>query len=66
MNDPAGNDARKHNYYKKLLQLYDQGTLGKPGLTEIDICHDDWCAIYRGGYCNCNPEVRVRLPVERN
>ena len=35
-------------------------------LTEVDIYHKDWCRIYRGGYCNCDPDVRLRLPQRRN
>jgi hypothetical protein len=38
-----------------------------PGrLTDVDICHDDWCRIYQGGYCNCDPEIHLRPPPEHN
>jgi hypothetical protein len=53
-------DPMKHNYYKKLMALYAAEKLPRRGLSEVDILHDDWCAIYTGGYCNCQPEIRVR------
>ena len=60
------NELLRHNYYKKLLKLYEQGKLRTPNLTLLDIYHDEWCAINRGGYCNCDPDIRLRLPAERN
>jgi hypothetical protein len=59
-------DPRKHNYYRKLMKLVENGTIPPDRLTEADVYHDDWCRIYRGGYCNCEPEIRVRPPVEAN
>jgi hypothetical protein len=35
-------------------------------LTEVDIYHDDWCGIYHGGYCNCDPELKLRPSPEEN
>jgi hypothetical protein len=55
-------DPTRHNYYAKLMKLYAQGQIPTKSLTEVDIYHDDWCAIYRGGYCNCDPHIRLRLP----
>ena len=60
-------DPRKHNYWKKLLKLFEQESNIFPGLiTSVDVCHDDWCRIYRGGYCNCDPEIILRPPSELN
>jgi hypothetical protein len=53
-------DLTKHNYYSKLLALYQRGGIPAASLTEVDIFHDDWCAVYKGGYCNCDPDVRLR------
>lgn len=55
-------DPTKHNYYRKLLELYEEGKVPSKSVTDVDIYHDDWCAIYRGGYCNCEPEIKLRLP----
>ena len=60
-------DPMKHNYMKKVMELFRQGKL-RPGIMPADICHDDWCGIYKGGYCNCDPEIKVYrvVDVERN
>ena len=51
-------DPRKHNYYEKLMNLVQEGKVPRGRITEVDICHDDWCRIYQGGYCNCDPEIK--------
>jgi hypothetical protein len=53
-------DPTKHNYYKKLMKLYTQGEISIALLTDVDICHDDWCEIHKGGYCNCDPDIILR------
>jgi hypothetical protein len=58
-------DPTKHNYYKKLMALYESANLTVGSLNEVDICHDDWCAIYDGKYCNCDPEVKLRAPAKQ-
>lgn len=52
----------KHNYGKKVLDLWRMGKCPAGDLTHVDIFHDGWCAIYHGGYCNCAPIVQVRAP----
>ena len=29
------------------------------GVHKVLIFHDDWCAIFRGSQCNCNPDVEM-------
>ena len=53
-------DPAKHNYYKKLMRLHRQGKIPTTSLTEVDIYHDDWCKVHKGGYCNCDPEIKLR------
>ena len=55
----AVNDPAKHNYMKKLLQLQAEGKLPKVGVNEVDVAHDGWCQVYKGGYCNCDPDIRL-------
>jgi hypothetical protein len=53
----------QHNYQVKLLHLYRSGKLAglTPGkLAHVDIYHDDWCNVFSGGVCNCNPDIKVR------
>jgi hypothetical protein len=55
-------DPTRHNYYKKLMRLRAAGEIPSGPLTEVDVAHDDWCAVYGGGYCNCDPDITVRAP----
>lgn len=27
------------------------------GVHEVKVYHDSWCSIFRGGECDCNPDV---------
>jgi hypothetical protein len=53
-------DPRKHNYFKKLLALYDLSLIRAAELVVVDIYHDSWCGVYRGQYCNCDPDIELR------
>jgi hypothetical protein len=59
-------DPRQHNYYEKLMKLVAEGKILPAQITEVDVYHDDWCHIYQGGYCDCDPEIVLRPSVERN
>ena len=54
-------DPTQHNYYAKLMKLYQEGRLPAASLSEVEILHDDWCAVYTGGYCNCDPDIQLRV-----
>jgi hypothetical protein len=47
-----------HNYNLKLLRLHAEGKVPTGGLWHADIRHDDWCAVFRGQYCDCDPDIR--------
>jgi len=48
------------NYLKKILDLQAKGHFIKPGYSNIQIRHDDWCALLKHkGVCNCDPDVEV-------
>lgn len=50
----------RHNYIKKLKKMQLDGKLPiEIGVTHVSIFHDNWCAIYSGGFCNCDPDIRV-------
>jgi hypothetical protein len=59
-------NPRQHNYYRKRMQLYQEGKVPPGRLSEVDIYRDDGCRIYQGGYCNCDPEIKLRPPPELN
>jgi hypothetical protein len=52
------------NYLDAIHRAHAAGTLPQTGFVEVDVLHDDRCMIFRGGVCNCNPEVR-QTPPER-
>jgi hypothetical protein len=48
----------RHNYQRPLLD-FAQRLNPEPGkVIHISVYHDRWCAIYKGGDCNCTPEIR--------
>jgi hypothetical protein len=55
-------NLRQRNYCKKQMRLVEQGKLPAGRLAEVDVYHDDWCRIHRGGSCNCDPEIKLRRP----
>lgn len=44
-----------HNYLARLCAVAVQAERG--AVTFVDVRHDDWCDIYDGGFCNCDPEI---------
>lgn len=60
-------DPRKHKYYElamcffKAIQDCGKETplIKSPFESHFNIHHDDWCAVYKGGYCNCSPKIDV-------
>ena len=46
-------------YIKEIQQRLEAGEMTAPPgeVRHITVQHDDWCSIFRGGECNCKPEV---------
>jgi hypothetical protein len=55
---PKHPPTTSHNYEKKILAA--GLTTPRGSASTFDVLHDDWCDIYRGGFCNCDPEIRMR------
>ncbi len=54
--------APGHNY-GGAVEFFLRDNPPVPGvLTEVVTVHDDWCGIYKGGRCNCDPDVRLAEP----
>ena len=54
------NSIRYHgNYQTKILNLIAKGKIDRiPGTVNlIQVKHDDWCSIFKGGICNCRPKI---------
>lgn len=52
----------EHNYRRRLLELAAAGAFRglEPTVYRLDVLHDDWCAIFKGGLCDCAPDFRLR------
>lgn len=64
--DPTRPDPRPHNYWSMLQALAAQGKAPLGELTRASIYHDDDCAVFEGGYCNCDPDIvlrKIELPL---
>ncbi len=57
---------QEHNYMKKIRRMVADGQIpAEAGLSHLSIRHDDWCGIFKGGVCNCDPEITYFRPVDR-
>jgi hypothetical protein len=48
---------RQQPYVSEMLAAAGRARVGE--VTHVMIYHDDWCAIFEGGLCNCNPDVEA-------
>ena len=55
---------KRHNYKKVIDQAVTAGKVPMiPGTVAImHTYHDDWCAFWTGGACNCEPEIELEYP----
>jgi len=56
----ADRKKRRENYLRQpyIGPMLRAARKAKPGtVTHVYIYHDDWCSVFRGGLCDCNPEV---------
>jgi hypothetical protein len=37
-----------------------------PGIFHMVMYHDDWCGMYKGEGCNCNPGIRFFVDPKRS
>lgn len=62
-------EVRKPNYLAPLIEgVKAQLDIGipKPGsIGHAFVYHDNWCAIFKGGVCNCNPDIKYAIQDER-
>lgn len=52
-------DKKVDAYIPKLIAAFEAGAIPPGSVGEALILHDDWCAIYEGGRCDCNPEIHM-------
>ena len=50
------------NYMRKLHYLWRIGALPRDvGLHMLDVAHGDWCGIFEGKRCNCDPDITLKF-----
>jgi hypothetical protein len=53
--------AQQPNYIRKLHYLWRIGVIPREaGLHHVTVEHDDWCGIFEGTRCNCDPEITMK------
>jgi len=59
--------AKFVNDYVQHLPRVGFDAVMKPGeVTHIVCYHDDWCNIYKGGCCNCTPDIKLHAEPTRS
>lgn len=50
-------DLTQPNYVKEMARLFDAGIIKRGDFLNVLVAHDDWCAIYDGKPCDCEPDI---------
>ena len=48
------------------LSMPEADAIDKPGVYMAAVFHDDWCGIYSGKGCNCEPYTRLFAEPKRS
>lgn len=54
------NRDRTPNYLPAVAAIAHTATRGM--VNHVNIYHDEWCGIFKGKVCNCNPRVERGIP----
>lgn len=57
------------NYIEKIKRLHARGSYQVEHVYMTMVAHDEWCAHFRGGECDCDPDVslqELRGPKDEN
>lgn len=46
-----------HAFQRKMQTLMKQGKIKAGKISALDVAHDDWCDLYSGNLCNCDPTI---------
>jgi len=53
------------NHVRKIQRMLASGEIRLiPGVTLIDVKHDDGCRFFKGKPCNCDPDIVVKWNLE--
>lgn len=54
--------AKPSSYLPRLLEHAQRANLQPGTVSHVSIYHDKWCAIFKGGCCNCAPVLKDGKP----
>lgn len=57
---------RLPRYTREILRGLADKQLPRGQVVEAHVYHDDWCAIFRGGECDCDPRIELPPLAEKN
>lgn len=57
---PDPTPGAPHNYLRALPRWVAANPPAPGRLTEVETLHDDWCGIFHGHRCHCEPAFRWR------
>ena len=53
-------DTLDHNYLVKIRKMWETGELPRTaGYHQIAVYHDDFCGVFEGKRCDCDPDVSL-------
>jgi hypothetical protein len=55
----------EHNHIRAVLTHYANGGARKGKVTHVEVQHDNECALFAGGACDCGPTVATGPAVDR-
>jgi hypothetical protein len=56
-----GKKIADHNYLRKLRFMWRTGAVPRSaGLHQVSVSHDDWCGVFQGKRCHCDPDIRLQ------
>lgn len=47
----------KEPAYVRVLREHFRHAPTAEGVTHVEIYHDDWCGVFKGLFCDCEPEI---------
>ena len=54
------NKPKEHNYKTKIKSMIENGDLPEgASLSTLNVYHDDFCSIFYGKKCDCNPTIKL-------
>ncbi len=59
--------AREKKFVEDYVKHLPASTdINAPGVHHMVFYHDTWCNIYRGGSCNCEPDIKLFTEPKRS